>query len=506
VENETVEALVAAARRGSADARDELIRRHQRQAVLTAAALVNDATEAQDLAQEAFIRAFRNLDLLADPSRFAPWLRKIVVGVSIDWLRSFRPQLYRGWDGTDELPHASPDPSPLDVLLQSEMTARVRAALDALPPKYRVPIHLYHLDGLSHQKIADALGVPAATVRSLVARARRKLAPLLQETFMERPAAAARRLLHVANGTSTTITIEAAGIPGVTSIWADPLHDGPVPGDLDDAALMALRIEHHAESAAAADPKNDLRLWRQVIARHEAWDELVLWYEHDLFDQLILLQLLPFIRAHVPPSKPVSLICVGSFPGHPDFHGLGELQPDELASLFETRQPITDAQYQLAARGWDAFRQPTPEALDAVRLGDTSALPFLARALTRFLEEYPWVGDGLSRTERRLMTLAAEGRADWPASFRRMHEGEDAYYISDTSYEELAHTLAGCQPPLLAGNLQSLTLTPYGRKVLDGHEDRVRLCGFDRWLGGVYLRGHAVPWRWDDARGGIVRG
>src|ERR1044071_7322143 len=103
-----VEALVAAARRGSAGARDELIRRHQRQVVATATALVNDPSEAQDLAQEA----------LADPSRFAPWLRKIVVGVSIDWLRSFRPQLYRGWDGTTELPHAAPEPSPLDVLLQ----------------------------------------------------------------------------------------------------------------------------------------------------------------------------------------------------------------------------------------------------------------------------------------------------------------------------------------------------------------------------------------------------
>jgi RNA polymerase sigma factor (sigma-70 family) len=107
VEDESVEALVAAARRGSDGARDELIRRHQRQAVATAAALVNDPAEGQDLAQEAFVRAFRNLDLLADPSRFAPWLRKIVVGVSIDWLRSFRPQLYRGWDGTTELPLAS---------------------------------------------------------------------------------------------------------------------------------------------------------------------------------------------------------------------------------------------------------------------------------------------------------------------------------------------------------------------------------------------------------------
>src|SRR3982750_1221497 len=95
--------LVAEARRGSADARDELVRRHYREIALVAVAITNDLTEAEDLSQEAFIRAFRNLDLLVDPERFAPWLRRIVVGVSIDWLRSFRPNLYRGWDGSDDV-------------------------------------------------------------------------------------------------------------------------------------------------------------------------------------------------------------------------------------------------------------------------------------------------------------------------------------------------------------------------------------------------------------------
>jgi hypothetical protein len=327
-------------------------------------------------------------------------------------------------------------------------------------------------------------------------------------------------MLHVANGTSVTMTLGSAGIPGATSIWADPLHDGPVPGDLDDDALTRLRMHHHSEAPEAANPANDMRRWRQVIAEHDAYDELVLWFEHDLFDQLNLIQLLPFIRAHVPASKPVSLICIGSFPGRPNFHGLGELEPRELASLFPARQPVTSAQYDLAQRAWEAFRQPTPEGIDELigrpeglqpRGGSkdpqlrTAALPFLGAALRRFLQEYPWTSDGLSRTERRLMMLAARGQADWPASFPRMHEGEDAYYISDTSYEELAQTLAGSAPPLLTGNLQSLTLTPDGRDVLEGRADRVRLCGFDRWMGGVYLRGHEVPWRWDDEQGRIRR-
>ena len=325
------------------------------------------------------------------------------------------------------------------------------------------------------------------------------------------------RLLHVANGTSTTMTIEAAGIPGATSIWADPLHDGPVPGGLDDDALAAVRAEYHAPSPNAADPANDMRRWRQVIVEHDAYDELILWFEHDLFDQLNMIQLLPFIHAHVPASKTVSLICIGSFPGRPHFHGLGELAPAELASLLPTRQPVTAAQYALAEQAWRTFRDSSPEALDALVRGSrdvdgakdphlrTSALPFLARALRRFLEEYPWTRDGLSRTERRLLTLAAEGRAEWPQSFPRMHEGEDAFYISDTAYAELAEALSASAPPLLTRSIQSPALTAEGREVLEGRADRVALCGIDRWLGGVHLQGRAVPWRWDGEAGQIRR-
>jgi RNA polymerase sigma factor (sigma-70 family) len=536
MEVSTVAELVNDARQGSAEARDELIRRHYREAALLAAAMVNDPAEAEDLAQEAFIRAFRNLDLLVDASRFGPWLRRIVVGVSIDWLRAFRPALYRGWTEVDDVAIAAPAPSPLDRLLRAEMVERVRAALDALPPRYRVPIRLYHLDGLSHAKIAATLDVPVATVRSLVARARRKLIPLLaeyalnatppiSEVFEEPPVAdsAHNRFLHVANGTSTTMTIEAAGIPGACSIWADPLYDGPVPGGLSDGALLDVRRQFlggPGDLAAAftgpnprLDPANDLRQWRAVIEAHDAYDELILWYEHDLFDQLNLMQLLPWIRERLPASKPVSLICIGSFPGRPDFKGLGELTPDELASLLETRAPISDAQYQLARRAWDAFREPTPEALDRFRREDTSALPFLAPAITRFLQEFPWTIDGLSRTERRLLELArGEGIALWTA-FPRMHEGEQYYYVSDTTMAELAETLSSTSPALMTLDVSApndhvlrgrIALTDSGRSALAGRLDRVSTCGIDRWFGGVHVQGRDGLWRWDEEAQRIV--
>src|SRR5215471_4821481 len=269
------------------------------------------------------------------------------------------------------------------------------------------------------------------------------------------------RFLHVANGTSLTRSIEAAGIRGRLSIWADPLHDGPVPGGMNDAQLLDVRARHLAGPAGVTfaawrgsdpsrNPGSDLRQWREAIERHESYDELILWFEHDLFDQLNLIQLLTWIRDRLPRTKPVTLVCIGSFPGRPDFKGLGELAPDELAPLLETRQRVGDSQYALAERAWRAFREPSPEVLNRFRYSDASALPYLAAAMTRFLQEYPWTTDGLSRSERRLLELAdGDGISLWKA-FPRMHDGEHAYYVTDTSLAEMVESLSLTSPQLLA--------------------------------------------------------
>jgi hypothetical protein len=319
--------------------------------------------------------------------------------------------------------------------------------------------------------------------------------------------------LHVANGTSTTMTIEAARIPGAVSIWADPLHDGPVPGLLTDEGLLEVRARHLAgmDGSSFTDAVNELRAWRRMIAALDDYRELVLWYEHDLFDQLNLVHLLTWIRDRLPSTKMVSLICIDSFPGRPTFKGLGELTPRELAPLLDSRKSVTDGQYALAQRAWRAFREPTPEPLDRLRHSDTASLPFLAAALTRFLQEYPWTSDGLSRSERRLLQLAAAGSLTLASAFPQMDEGQRAYYVSDTSLNELADGLAETSPALLTtsdseGLHRTVTITDTGRGVLAGALDRVATCGLDRWFGGVHLQSGSEMWRWEDGSQRITRG
>jgi transposase len=322
-------------------------------------------------------------------------------------------------------------------------------------------------------------------------------------------------LLHVANGHCTTGLIELSGLPGRTQIWADPLNEGPVPGDVSDDELLLVRARFLASHPDdAGDVAADLKGWREAVDDEDAYDELVLWFEHDLFDQLNLIQLLAHIGSR-PQLKPVTLICIDRYLGDPNFKGLGELEPHDIAALFETRRPVTAAQIALAARAWCAYRSPDPRAIEELLKTDTSALPFLARALARHLEEFPSETDGLSRSERRMLQQAIDGPAQLHAAFPRMHEGETAHYIADSWFFDRVTELSSASPALISLTVTSngahalpagtIALTAAGRDVLSGKADRVKLCGIDRWLGGVHMQGHGRAWRWSAGAARLIQ-
>lgn len=255
--------------------------------------------------------------------------------------------------------------------------------------------------------------------------------------------------MHVANGHCTTELIEAAGLPGRTSIWADALHDGPVP-DVGDEQLIRVRAEFIADGldVSADAVAADLRQWRAVVDDDDRYDELVLWFEHDLFDQLNLIQLLARIGRDRPVRKPVSLVSIDAYPGHLNFKGIGELQPSDIVALYEQRRRITSEQYAVAASAWDAFRSGSRSRLESLLQDDTTALPFLAAALRRYLDE-DFAPGGLTRSEQRLLDQLQRGPLDIHRAFAGMHEGETAYYITDSSFWTMVTRLAGRSPALI---------------------------------------------------------
>jgi RNA polymerase sigma-70 factor (ECF subfamily) len=205
--------LVERTRAGDREAYGDLVTRYQGHVYGLAYSLAGRWEDAQDIAQETFIRAYCNLDQLREPARFPAWLRRVTVGVAVGWLRSFRPKLFARIDGQidlDTLEIPDFEPGPPEVLERKELAEAVQRAVASLPAKYRVPLTMFHLDGLSYEKVASFLDIPLGTVKSLLHRARAKLKdalgpyyaeevlPMVQEAFDEHrlPKEFARRVLE----------------------------------------------------------------------------------------------------------------------------------------------------------------------------------------------------------------------------------------------------------------------------------------------------------------------
>jgi RNA polymerase sigma-70 factor (ECF subfamily) len=151
-------AFVRAAQRGSASGIEALFRLHWPRAHRAAYLVVHDAAAAEDIAQEAFLAAIRNLDRFDGGRPFGPWLHRIVVNRAIDWTRA------RQLRGEAELVDAvaAAEPGSLDDSLLE--------ALAALPPDHRAVIVLRHLLEYTPGEIAELLGLPRGTVNSRLRR------------------------------------------------------------------------------------------------------------------------------------------------------------------------------------------------------------------------------------------------------------------------------------------------------------------------------------------------
>jgi hypothetical protein len=325
-------------------------------------------------------------------------------------------------------------------------------------------------------------------------------------------------MLHVTNGDSVAGSLRLSGVPGVVVVWADVLHEGPVPGRLTDAQMRELRARFHAAEGWASyeDDLRRLEAWDRQLEAFSGHDETVLWFEHDLYDQLLLIRHLAWF-ARRRDATGLTLICIADHPEVTPFHGLGQLSPAQLAALAPQRQPITDDQFRAAAAAWGAFTADDPRQLEDVLAGDLTALPHLGPALRRLLEQYPWTTDGLSRTQRQILTAIGGQGASFDELFRRDQQMEQAPFMGDTTLWRHVEQLAEGARPLVAidpagatpdrapmqdtarrrlGAVQ-LRLTDAAAAVLAGEADHVQLNGIDRWIGGVHLRGSESPFRWD---------
>ena len=289
--------------------------------------------------------------------------------------------------------------------------------------------------------------------------------------------------------------------------WRDVLHDGPVPLTRTFSELSNIRVEFLASKAwgEAADLQTMFDARDRGLAHQGEFASVTLWFEHDLYDQLQLIQLLDWFGDQRRDGG-LSLVQADDFLGRQSLEALIELQALEA--------PISDDQRELSQRAWAAFRQPNPEAWAALLSSPLGALPHLAAAIRRSLEELPQPGSGISRTERAILEAIKAGVSRPLELFTTVQQGEDAAFMGDWSFWDRLDGLANAASPLIEGLTGSpfrpdwseeqratyfksdVEMTDFGAQVLAGKQDHATRNPIDRWVGGTHLTNDAL-WRWD---------
>ncbi|MFQ5492481.1 MAG: RNA polymerase sigma factor [Phycisphaerae bacterium] len=179
--------LVSSVLAGNPGRYDELVRRYQRRAVAVAYRLLGDIHDAADVAQDAFLRAYKSLATLQDRRRFGPWLMRIVSNLSLNYRRSRQAGPVRRAVSLDDAPEGS-DPlrsatgqapagrtSPADTSVSNELQAAIDRGLDRLPEKQRLALVLFSMEGVPQKEVAQILDCTIELVKWNVFQARKAL-------------------------------------------------------------------------------------------------------------------------------------------------------------------------------------------------------------------------------------------------------------------------------------------------------------------------------------------
>ncbi len=315
--------------------------------------------------------------------------------------------------------------------------------------------------------------------------------------------------LNITNGDCAVDIMKESGINGTFLPWRDVLHEGPVPTSLSLEALSEVRAQYIFNRGwiSSSEVASCFKDRDKVITSFSDYDQVILCFEHDLYDQLQLIQILDWFADQQLDKTALRMICIDRY--------LGMLSPAEMSALVEEEKEVTQTQLTLAKKAWSAFCAPSPTAWHALLNENTVALPFLDGAIIRLLEEYPNKKNGLSRTAHETLKILASNNMPAGKLFELYINTEERKFLGNTSFWCILREMLGTQPALmtLPKNIeltlptkpeQVLSITPAGHDILAGKLNWLDLIQVDYWLGGVHQQ-KGNTWCWDSKSKKIIK-
>jgi len=332
------------------------------------------------------------------------------------------------------------------------------------------------------------------------------------------------KTLHIRCGDDIRQTLPDAGFVGDFLEYSNPFCQGPI---VDGADFLPIRAEFLSASYGLYSFDETLAVLQEeemrLASAAQEYERVVLWFEHDSYDQTILVKILSLFAQTGSPKK-LEMIDLNHFPGSIRFLGLGQLPPEALRMLWSRRKPVTKAQLSLGSEAWHALASSEPIMLERIALSKYLSLPNLSAALQRHLQEFPSTSTGLGLTEKFILEILNEGSKTTGEIFRDlMNNKEPLPWLGDVMYWRILKSMSEVSVPILEVTSQNghpgtpekplagkcdwlvespqrqISITDTGRNVLAGKIDYLSLAPQERWLGGVKIDPQHPCWRWDDS-------
>lgn len=296
------------------------------------------------------------------------------------------------------------------------------------------------------------------------------------------------KTLHILNGDSTLYKFQNAGIDGDTYVWKDVLSNGPVDPDFGSESFWSKRekfMSKEFELSEGEYKKVGQQAFEKMVDTIDQYDEIVLWFEYDLFCQINMIALMHWL-SKTSYLGTTTLICAGKIDDSDTLYALGEIETKHYKELYENRLKLGSRELGYATDVYEAYTSDTPDDLFTFVLMPFAELPYLPQALESHFLRFPSKQTGLTEIEEQFIAFIQAGENDKRKLVGKMLRWQKHQGFGDLQYFNILKRMS----PLFE-DIEHIALKPnFNPKLIDR----------SYYLGGALVKN----WCWDQNEEALI--
>ncbi|MEM7381829.1 MAG: DUF1835 domain-containing protein [Bacteroidota bacterium] len=270
--------------------------------------------------------------------------------------------------------------------------------------------------------------------------------------------------LHITNGDNFTEKLRTLPLKGDIITWREMLCEGKTETNVGSESFWKTRFEFLHKNYKVSKSwfvEKTLKEYRS-LCNHKQQDQIILWFEYDLFCQVNMLAVLSWLKTYRRHAE-ISLVCSGNEDETDHLYGLGELDSEKLLELFEKRTVLSQDDIEYADYVWQLYCSDNPIRLENLTDFKNYNFEYLSEAIQAHLHRFPTIKNGLNAVENRVLELAVSEKPRSKRALLGAMLGNQGYYgFGDSQYERIISNLK----PLFT-TFNPVRLTQKGKEILE---------------------------------------